>query len=154
MLWRGVASFGVVGPYFFEDQISAVATVTSSRHVQMFQIFVVPQIICLGRKCVELRWQQDGATTHTARASMEDLRPIFPSRVFFRNGNIAWPVISQERSAFDLFLWGYLKGKTWTRRPTMSTMCYSNEFRRRFQAFRTTCCSWWWLMLVREWRSS
>jgi hypothetical protein len=62
----GVASFGVVGPYYFEDQNGAAATVTSARYVHMLQTFVVPQINCLGRNCGELWWQQDEATAHAA----------------------------------------------------------------------------------------
>jgi hypothetical protein len=120
MVWR--ASFGVVGPYFLEDQNCAAATVTSAPYVHMLQNFVVPQINCLGRNCEQLWWQQDGATAHTARASVEVLRQMFPNRVISRTGDIPWPAKSPDLSACNFFLWGYLKGKVYTGRLNYVTV--------------------------------
>jgi hypothetical protein len=82
----------------------------------------VPQINCLGRKCGELWWQQDGSTVHTAKASVEVLRQMFPNRVISRTGDIPLPAKSADLSACDFFLWGYLKGKVYTCRPNNVTV--------------------------------
>jgi hypothetical protein len=58
----------------------------------------------------ELWFQQDGATAHTARASMALLRERFPGRVISRFGDINWPPRSQDLTAPDFFLWGIFKG--------------------------------------------
>jgi hypothetical protein len=117
----GVASFGVVGP-FFEDQNGATASVTSASYVHKLQTFLVPHINCLGRNCGELWWQHDGATAHTVIASMEVLSQIFPNRVISHNGDIPWPAKSPDLSACDFFLWGYLKGKLYTQHPNNVTV--------------------------------
>ena len=69
----GIASFGVLGPYFFEDNEGAAVAVTSERYVAMPRNFCEPE---LRRRRIDLSsvlFQQDGATAHTARASMSVL---------------------------------------------------------------------------------
>ncbi|CAH1635286.1 unnamed protein product [Spodoptera littoralis] len=36
-------------------------------------------------------FQQDGATCHTARATMDQIRKLFPQKLISRFGDIAWP---------------------------------------------------------------
>jgi hypothetical protein len=63
-------------------------------------------------------FQQDGATAHTARASMSVLREMFPQHVISRGGDVLWPARSPDLSACDYFLWGYLKSKVLISKPT------------------------------------
>jgi len=56
-------------------------------------------------------FQQDGATAHTARASMSVLREMFPQHVISRGGDIPWPACSNDLSACDNFLWGISKAE-------------------------------------------
>ena len=60
---------------------------------------------------------QDGATAHTARASMTVVRQMFPQHVVSRFGDVPWPPRSPDLSACDFFLWGYLKSKVYVRKP-------------------------------------
>jgi hypothetical protein len=70
-VWCGIASFGVLGPYFFEDDEGAAAvTVTSERCVEMLHNFCELELHCCGIDLFSVRLQQDGATAHTARATM------------------------------------------------------------------------------------
>jgi hypothetical protein len=43
-VWCGIASFGVLGPYIFEDNEGAALTVTSERHVEMLRNFCEPEL--------------------------------------------------------------------------------------------------------------
>jgi hypothetical protein len=54
IVWCGIASFGVLGPYFFEDNEGTAVTVTSKRYVEMLRNFceVHPSSVW---------FQQDGA---------------------------------------------------------------------------------------------
>jgi len=65
-----------------------------------------------------LWFQQDGATAHTAVISIAVLRCLFPQRVISRFGDVPWPPRSPDLTAPDLFLWGYLKIKVYSNRPT------------------------------------
>jgi hypothetical protein len=72
-----VGSFGVIGPYFFEEDGHAV-TVNSDRYVHMLHNFLTPEINRCGINQQNMWFQQDGTTAHTARASMTVVRECFP----------------------------------------------------------------------------
>ncbi|PNF14878.1 hypothetical protein B7P43_G05130 [Cryptotermes secundus] len=105
---------GVIGPYFFEEDNNAV-TVNSQRYVDKIKNFFEPALeeLHLGN----VWFQQDGATAHTARASMTVLREKFPRWLISLRGDIPWAVYSPDLTPCD-FLWGYLKAEVFKHRPT------------------------------------
>ena len=63
-VWCAVAHFGVIGPYFFEED-GVTVTVNSERNIHMLNNFLRPE---LWRRRINMRnvyFQQDGATAHT-----------------------------------------------------------------------------------------
>jgi len=72
-VWCEIASFGVLGPYFFEDNEGAAINVTFEHYVAMLRNFCEPELHCRGIDLSSVWFQQDGATVHTARASMSVL---------------------------------------------------------------------------------
>ena len=62
-------------------------------------------------------FQQDGATCHTARETMNLLQTMFPGRLISRFGDIIWPPRSPDLTAPDFFLWGFLKNKVYANKP-------------------------------------
>jgi hypothetical protein len=113
-VWCALSRTGIIGPWFFEENDRAV-TVTSERYIQMIQEFFLPKLDELGVRNV---WfQQDGATAHTARASMALLREHFPQRLISLRGDLQWPARSPDLAPCDYFLWGYLKSLVYTNRP-------------------------------------
>ena len=115
-VWCGIGPMGVWGPYFFEEDGKNVS-VTSDRYVKMLQDFVRPKHLEL-ENVGRIWFQQDGATAHTARKSMDCLKEIFGDRVISLRGNVGWPARSPDLSPCDFFLWGYLKAKVYEHRPT------------------------------------
>ena len=115
-VWCAVSVFGVIGPYFFEEDGETV-TVTSERYIQMLRQFLQRELRRRHMEARQIWFQQDGATAHTARNSMQVLREMFPQHVISRFGDINWPARSPDLSAPDYFLWGYLKGKVYQERP-------------------------------------
>jgi hypothetical protein len=65
----------------------------------------------------QIWFQQDGASAHTARASMQVVRNMFPQHVISHFGDIHWPPRSPDLSVCDYFLWGYLKSKVYINKP-------------------------------------
>lgn len=57
----------------------------------------------------DIWFQQDGATSHTARISMTKLRQMFTARLVSLRGDVGWHACSPDLSPCDFFLWGYLK---------------------------------------------
>jgi hypothetical protein len=48
IFWCGVASFGVISPYFFEDEAGRAVTVNSARYTEMLCTFLEPELQRLG----------------------------------------------------------------------------------------------------------
>ncbi|GFX56667.1 DUF4817 domain-containing protein [Trichonephila clavipes] len=57
----------------------------------------------------ELWFQQDGATCHTARATIDLLKDTFGDRLISRFGPVNWPPRSSDLTPLDYFLWSYVK---------------------------------------------
>jgi len=117
----GIESFGVFGTYFFEDNEGAAVTVTSKCYVAMQCNFCEPELTRLGIDLSSLWFQQEGATAHTARASVSVLRETFPQHVISRGGNVPWPVGSPDLSACDYILWRVLKSRVFISKPRTIT---------------------------------
>jgi len=107
IVWCGVASFGVIGSYFFEDETGRAATVNSAHYTEMLCTFLEPELQRLGIETQTLWFQQDGAMAHTTTAAMRVLNEMFPAHVISRRGNVEWPARSPDLNACNL-LRGYL----------------------------------------------
>ena len=53
-----------------------------------------------------IRFQQDGATCHTAEATLDVLRPVFEDRIIIRN-----------LTPLNYYLWGAVKDKCYADKP-------------------------------------
>ncbi|GFW87556.1 uncharacterized protein TNCV_4485211 [Trichonephila clavipes] len=65
----------------------------------------------------ELWFQQDGATCHTARATIDLLKDMFGNRLISRFGPVNWPPRSCDLTPLDYFLWGYVKSLVYADKP-------------------------------------
>jgi hypothetical protein len=109
--------FGILGSYFFEDTNGQSVTVTLDCYLVMLQEFLLEELR-QWRVDTRLVWfQQDCATAHTARISMQTMREIFLKHVMSRFGEVACPPLSPDLSACDFFLWGYLEQKVYVNHP-------------------------------------
>ncbi|GFY08963.1 putative DD41D transposase [Trichonephila clavipes] len=102
-LWAG----GIIGPYFFKNDESHNVTVNGDRYRAMITNFFIPELN--NHDVQELRFQQDGATCHTTRATINLLTDTFGDRLISRFGPVNWPPRSCDLTPLDYFLWGYVK---------------------------------------------
>ncbi|GFT39835.1 uncharacterized protein TNCV_4869831 [Trichonephila clavipes] len=65
----------------------------------------------------ELWFQQDCATCHTARATIDLLKDTFGDRLISRFGPVNWPPRSCDLTPLDYFLWGYVKSLVYADKP-------------------------------------
>ncbi|GFV38234.1 uncharacterized protein TNCV_4792201 [Trichonephila clavipes] len=65
----------------------------------------------------ELWFQQDGATYHTARATIDLLKDTFGDRLISRFGPVNWPPRSCDLTPLDYFLRGYVKSLVYADKP-------------------------------------
>ena len=64
-----------------------------------------------------LWFQQDGATCHTARATIDLLKDTFGDRLISRFGPVNWPPRSCDLAPLDYFLWSYVKSLVYADKP-------------------------------------
>lgn len=105
-VWCAISSSGVIGPYFFEGNVTGVS------YLHMLKEFLQPR---LPRN--DFIFQQDGATPHYARIVRTWLDEAFPERWIGRRGPIEWPARSPDLTPADFFLWGILKDKVYEENP-------------------------------------
>ncbi|GFW50870.1 uncharacterized protein TNCV_3591521 [Trichonephila clavipes] len=65
----------------------------------------------------ELQFQQDGATCHTARATIDLLKDMFGDRLISRFGPVNWPPRSCDLTPLDYFLWDNVKSLVYADKP-------------------------------------
>ena len=100
----------------FQNDAGNSVTVTGERYRAMITNFLCPELDAMD---VENLWfQQDGATCHTANATMALLNEKFPGRIISRSSEVNWPARSCDLTPLDFFLWGYLKSKVYANKPT------------------------------------
>ena len=113
-MWCVISAQGINGPYFFEGDDGVSVTVNAERYNHMLETFFLPKLRRRNWNMTKAWFQQDGATAHTARLSMNTLRATFPGRLLSRFGDIQWPSNSPDLTAADFFLWGYLNAQVFT----------------------------------------
>ncbi|GFW70716.1 transposable element Tc3 transposase [Trichonephila clavipes] len=110
-LWTG----GIIGPYFFKNDEGHNVTVNGDRYRAMITSFFIPELNNHNNQ--ELWFQQDGATCHTARATIDLLKDTFGDHLISRFGPVNWPPRSCDLTPLDYFLWGYVKSLVYADKP-------------------------------------
>ncbi|GFT91384.1 transposable element Tc3 transposase [Trichonephila clavipes] len=90
-------------------------TVNGDRYRAMFTNFFIPELN--NHDVQELWFQQDGATCHTARATIYLLKDTFGDRLISRFGPVSWPPRSCDLTPLDYFVWGYVKSLVYADKP-------------------------------------
>ncbi|GFX36365.1 DUF4817 domain-containing protein [Trichonephila clavipes] len=81
----------------------------------MITNFLIPELN--NHDVQELWFQQDGATCHTARATIDLLKDTFGDRLISRFGHVNWPPKYCDLTPVDYFLWSYVKSLVYADKP-------------------------------------
>ncbi|GFW15708.1 DUF4817 domain-containing protein [Trichonephila clavipes] len=90
-------------------------TVNGDRYRAIITNFFIPELN--NHDVQELWFQQDGATCHTARATIDLLKDTFGDRLISRFGPVNWPPRSCDLTPLDYFLWSYVKSLVYADKP-------------------------------------
>ena len=85
-VWCGFHAGGMIGPYFFVDENERHVTVNGERYRAMLEDYLWPELDKIDIK--DMWFQQDGATSHTARVIIDLLKGKFGERVISRDGPV------------------------------------------------------------------
>ncbi|GFV40222.1 hypothetical protein TNCV_3823221 [Trichonephila clavipes] len=106
--------YGMV-EFFFKNDEGHNVSVNGDRYRAMITNFFIPELN--NHDVQELWFQQDGATCHTARATIDLLKDTFGDRLISRFGPVNWPPRSCDLTPLDYFLWGYVKSLVYADKP-------------------------------------
>lgn len=136
-VWCGFWAGGIIGPFFFENATGEAITVNAARYRDMIMRFLVPKLQDVDVN--DMWFQQDGATCHTTRETIQLLHESFPGRVISRFGDQNWPPRSCDLTPLDFFLWGFLKSKVYAIKPT-TTLALKEEIERCINEIQPHLC--------------
>ncbi|GFX89894.1 uncharacterized protein TNCV_1535411 [Trichonephila clavipes] len=111
-VWSALWAGGIIGPYFFKNDEGHNVTVNGDLYRAMITNFFIPELN--NHDVQELWFQQDGATCHTARATIDLLKDTFGDSLISRFGSLNWSARSCDLTPLDYFLWGYAKSLVYT----------------------------------------
>ncbi|GFX19197.1 putative transposable element [Trichonephila clavipes] len=115
IVWCALWAGGIIGPYFFKNDEGHNVTVNGDRYRAMITNFFIPELNNHDNQ--ELWFQQDGATCHTARATIDLLKTTFGDRLISHFGPVNWPPSSCDLTPLGYFLWGYVKSLVYADKP-------------------------------------
>ena len=113
-VWCAFWSRGIIGPYFFVNVQAEAVAVNGDHYGAMLIEFLFTQIE--EEDIRNIRFQQDGATCHTAEATLDVWRPVFEDRIISRTAVVIWPHRVGELTSLDYYLRGVVKD-----------MCYADK---------------------------
>ncbi|GFU82755.1 putative transposable element [Trichonephila clavipes] len=106
---------GIIGPYFFKTDEGHNVTVNGDRYRAIITNFFNPELN--NHDVQELWFQQDCATCHTARATIDLLKDTFGDHLISRFGPVNWSPRSCDLTPLDYFLLGYVKALVYADKP-------------------------------------
>lgn len=112
-VWGGIIGNYVIGPYFFEENVTGEVYLNFLRNELPVLLENVPL-----RERQTLWFQQDGAPPHYHRHVRRFLNNWKPDRWIGRGGPVGWPARSPDLTPLDFFLWGHVKGEVYKEVPT------------------------------------
>ena len=99
----------LIGPFFFENEQREAVTVNEDRYRAMLNEFLFKKIE--EKDIGNIKFQQDGATCHTAEATLDVLRPVPEDRIISRRADVVWFPLSCDLTPLDYYLWGAVKAR-------------------------------------------
>ena len=114
-VWCGFWSRSIIGSFFFENEQGEAVTVNGDCYRAILNEFLFTKIE--EEDIGNIWFQRDGATCHTAKATLDVLRPVFEDRIISRRAHVVWPLRSCNLPPFDYYLWGTVKDKCFADKP-------------------------------------
>ena len=83
---------------------------TAVRYVALLRGTVIPDLKSrLGSAFDNCWFQQDGATVHTAKTSLDYLQSVFGDRLISNKTDLIWPPYSPDLSPLDFWFWSAMR---------------------------------------------
>ena len=98
-----------------ENEQGEAVTVNGDNYLAILNEFLFTKIE--EEDIANIWFQQDGATCHTAEATLDVLRPVFEDRIISRRADVFWPPRSYDLKPLYYYLRGAAKDKCYADKP-------------------------------------
>ena len=95
----------------FKNEQGEAVTVNGDRYRAMLNEFLFTKI---EEDIGNIWFQQDGATCHTAEATLDVLQLVFEDRIISRRADVVWAPRNCDLTPLDYYLWSAVKDKYYT----------------------------------------
>ena len=99
-VWCGFWFRGIIGPFVFENEQIEAVTVNGDRYRAFWTNFCSQKLKIIIEDIDNIWFQLDGATCHTAEATLDVLCPIFEDRIISCRDNVIWSPRSCDLTLF------------------------------------------------------
>lgn len=139
-VWAAMSSAFIIGPYFFTGNMNGdvYRQFLDRFHTELDNLF--------GDEVQNCWFQQDGASSHTARESRTKCSEHFGGNVVGKLFEHQWPPRSPDLSLLDFFLWGVLKEKVFSEPKATTLTDLKNKITAAFDEMKIETA-----MLNRAW---
>ena len=115
--WCAINSKTIIGPYWFKDDEGRTVTINQDNYHIVIRKFYASISRRRGIVINQQWFMQDGATPHTANATLELLMQKFGERVISRKTDNPWAAHSTDLNPCYSFLWGYSNDNVYAANP-------------------------------------
>lgn len=112
MLWAGLIGMDIIGPFFFDQNVTAEA------YMELMGDSIIPRLEELNYNPQEIIYQHDGAPPHKSRDVVHWLDENIPEWIGWnKEAHIRWPPRSPDLTPLDFFVWPYVKHRVYQLEP-------------------------------------
>ena len=110
----------ILDPVWFEDeQTKKSISVNTSEYVKMLKKSILPKLKVMPKfKSKKIWWQQDGASCHCSKESLDFLKSVFGDRIISRRCDVCWPAASPDLNPLDFSLWSIIEDYVFKSNPS------------------------------------
>ena len=101
--------------FLFENEQGEAVTANCDHYRAMLKEFLFTKIE--EENIGNIWFQQDGATSHSAQATLDVLRPVFEDRIISCRADVVWLPLSCDLTSLDYYLWGAAKYMCYADKP-------------------------------------
>ena len=124
-VWVAISSYGIIGPFFFEEN-GATVTVNGTRYHDVLENSFIPALQQLNTidPTLPTDWwfMQDGARPHIIRPVKQLLYNTFNNRTIGEGLGHHWPARSPDLNPLDFGFWGYMKDELFRQSPSRTSL--------------------------------
>ena len=93
----------ILDPFWFQDDKGKNVSVNTDAYIKMLKTHIIPQMKKM-KNFQKFWWQQDGASCHCSKKSLDFLEGHFGDRIISRRAAVIWPSSSPDHNPLDYSL--------------------------------------------------